>query len=125
MNKTIFGTGILLGVLAVILGAFGAHALEKVLSADSLQSFETGVRYQMYHALLLLFLSTSSQIKEERKKLVYYLLTVGIIFFSFSIYLLATNSLTGFNFKTIALLTPIGGTILILGWVVLGYRTFK
>lgn len=125
MNKTIFGTGILLGVLAVILGAFGAHALEKVLSADSLQSFETGVRYQMYHALLLLFLSTSSQIKEERKKLVYYLLTIGIIFFSFSIYLLATNSLTGFNFKTIALLTPIGGTILILGWVVLGYRTFK
>ncbi|WP_298489161.1 DUF423 domain-containing protein [uncultured Maribacter sp.] len=125
MNKTIFGTGILLGVLAVILGAFGAHALEKVLSVDSLQSFETGVRYQMYHALLLLFLSTSSQIKEERKKLVYYLLTVGIIFFSFSIYLLATNSLTGFNFKTIALLTPIGGTILILGWVVLGYRTFK
>ncbi|RKR15106.1 uncharacterized membrane protein YgdD (TMEM256/DUF423 family) [Maribacter vaceletii] len=125
MNKTIFGTGILLGVLAVILGAFGAHALEKVLSVDSLQSFETGVRYQMYHALLLLFLSTTSLIKEERKKLIYYLLTIGIIFFSFSIYLLATNSLTGFNFKTIALLTPIGGTILIFGWVVLGYRTFR
>lgn len=125
MNKTIFGTGILLGVLAVILGAFGAHALEKVLSVDSLLSFETGVRYQMYHALLLLFLSTTSQVKEERKKLIYYLLTIGIIFFSFSIYLLATNSLTSFNFKTIALLTPIGGTLLIFGWVVFGYRTFR
>ncbi len=125
MNKTIFTTGILLGALSVILGAFGAHALEKVLDFDSLQSFETGVRYQMYHALLLLILSNVSVLNLKSKKQVYYLITTGIVLFSFSIYLLATNNLTSFNFKSIALITPIGGTILIVGWFVLGYKALK
>lgn len=125
MNKTIFFTGIIFGVLAIVLGAFGAHGLEKLLPEDALDTFETGVRYQMYHALLLLILSGISQVNEKGKKAVFYFITIGVILFSFSIYLLAINSLTSFDFKIIAILTPIGGILLIFGWIVLGYRAFK
>ncbi|WP_298477341.1 DUF423 domain-containing protein [uncultured Maribacter sp.] len=125
MNKTIFIFGVLFGVVAIVLGAFGAHGLEKVLTPDNLVTFETGVRYQMYHALFLLILSSVSQIKEKDKKVVFYLITIGVFLFSFSIYLLATNSLTNFNFKTIALATPIGGVFLIFGWIALGYRAYR
>ncbi|ADV48355.1 DUF423 domain-containing protein [Cellulophaga sp. E16_2] len=125
MNKTIFTTGILFGTLAVVLGAFGAHGLKNLISVEAVASYNTGVTYQMYHALLLLILSGVSKIQEKDKKLIYWMFTIGIIFFSFSIYLLATNSLFSFNFKSIALLTPIGGMLLIVGWVLLGFRYYK
>ncbi|WP_276168217.1 DUF423 domain-containing protein [Zobellia alginiliquefaciens] len=125
MNKTIYLTGILLGALAVILGAFGAHGLEKLIDAEAIQTFETGVKYQMYHALLLLILGTMKQLPEVMKKLIFYFLLVGICCFSFSIYLLATNSLTSFDFKVIGLVTPLGGTLLIIGWSIFGYRVYK
>lgn len=125
MNKTIFSTGIVFGALAVILGAFGAHGLEKLVDADAIQTYETGVRYQMYHALLLLILANTNFVSEKKKRIIYYLITPGIILFSFSIFLLATNDLTSFDFKKIGLLTPLGGTLLILGWIVLGFRAFK
>ncbi|WP_291870020.1 DUF423 domain-containing protein [Maribacter sp.] len=125
MNKTIFLVGIIFGVLAIVLGAFGAHGLEKVLPEDALATFETGVRYQMYHALLLLFLSSMTAISEKGKKSIFYLITIGVILFSFSIYLLAINCLTSFDYRVIALLTPIGGVFLIFGWIVLGYRAFR
>lgn len=122
MNRTIFLTGIVFGVLAVMLGAFGAHGLEKLVDAESIQTFETGVKYQMYHALLLLILGSISSVSEESKKWIYYLLVSGILFFSFSIYFLATNDLTAFDFKTIGFITPIGGLLLISGWIFLGYK---
>lgn len=122
MNKTIFSTGIAFGVLAVILGAFGAHGLEKLVDTNALQSYETGVRYQMYHALLLLILANINFLSDKSKKIVFYLIALGVILFSFTIYLLATNDLTTFDFKIIALMTPLGGTLLILGWIVLGIR---
>ncbi|MGB5555951.1 MAG: DUF423 domain-containing protein [Flavobacteriaceae bacterium] len=125
MNKTIFSSAIAFGVLAIVLGAFGAHGLEKLVDADALDTFETGVRYQMYHALLLLVLSQIAFIPEKLKGTVFYLITLGVLLFSFSIYLLATNTLTTFDFKTIGFLTPIGGLLLILGWIILGYRGFK
>lgn len=125
MNRTIFLTGILFGVLAVLLGAFGAHGLEKLVDAEAIHTFETGVKYQMYHALFLLVLASLQQISEERKKLIFYLIVAGVIFFSFSIYLLATNSLTGFDFKEIGFITPIGGFVLIAGWLLAGYRAWK
>lgn len=125
MNKTIFGTGIIFGVLSVVLGAFGAHGLEKMIDAEAILTFETGVRYQMYHALLLLILANTKFLHEQSKKAVFYLIVLGILMFSFSIYLLATNTLTDFDFKKIALLTPFGGTLLISGWILLGYRAFK
>ncbi|MFH6603406.1 DUF423 domain-containing protein [Maribacter algicola] len=125
MNKTIFLTAVIMGVLAIGLGAFGAHGLEKLVDADSVATFETGVMYQMYHALFLLILAGFVKISERSKKLVFYLIMTGVLFFSFSIYLLATNSLTTFDFKTIGFITPIGGLLLILGWIVLGYRGFR
>ncbi len=122
MNRTIFLTGVVFGVLAIILGAFGAHGLEKLIDAEAIQTFETGVTYQMYHALLLLVLANTKSISQKNKKWVYRCLTIGVLLFSFSIYLLATNTLTGFDFKAIAFLTPIGGLLLIGAWLLLGVR---
>ncbi|MEM7381937.1 MAG: DUF423 domain-containing protein [Bacteroidota bacterium] len=125
MNKTIFGTGIFFGLMGIVLGAFAAHGLEKVLEADALKSFETGVRYQMYHALFLLVLGMENQLGQTAKKQVFFFIISGVLLFSFSIYLLSTESITGVDFSIIALLTPLGGLFLILGWLLLGYRVFK
>lgn len=125
MNRTIFLTGIIFGVFAIGLGAFGAHGLEDLLDVKSLTTFETGVRYQMYHAFFLLILGNLKTIPEKSKKIVYYLVVAGMLLFSFSIYFLATNSITAIDFKAIAILTPIGGLLLIIGWVVTGYKAFK
>ncbi|RYJ53547.1 DUF423 domain-containing protein [Flavobacterium petrolei] len=119
MDKKILSTGAILGMIAIILGAFGAHALKKVLSIEQLSTFETGVRYQMYHALFLLFLGLLKDVPQKTKKTIYFLVLFGVILFSGSIYLLATNDLTSFDFKIIGFVTPIGGLLLILGWGVL------
>nr|WP_315234203.1 DUF423 domain-containing protein [uncultured Flavobacterium sp.] len=119
MDKRIISTGAILGMIAIILGAFGAHALKKVLSIEQLSTFETGVRYQMYHALFLLFFGLMKDIPQKTKKVIYFLVLFGVILFSGSIYLLATNDLTSFDFKIIGFVTPIGGLLLILGWGVL------
>ncbi|MFS4445623.1 DUF423 domain-containing protein [Maribacter sp. 2307UL18-2] len=125
MNRTIFSTGMLIGVLGIILGAFGAHGLENLLDADALRTFETGVKYQMYHAIFLLVLGGTGLLPSKKKRLPFYLILAGIFLFSFSIYFLATNTLTGFDFKTIGFVTPIGGLLLILGWIVTGYHVWK
>ncbi|WP_431162434.1 DUF423 domain-containing protein [Flagellimonas beolgyonensis] len=122
MNRTILLAAILMGALAIILGAFGAHGLEKLVPADAVETFEVGVRYQMYHALFLLFLGLWPQGSDKIKKLVLLMVVVGVVLFSFSIYALALNSLTTFDFKTFGFLTPIGGVFLILGWIYLGYH---
>lgn len=119
MDKKIISTAAFLGIIAITLGAFGAHALKKTLSLDQLVTFETGVRYQMYHALFLFYIGLMSDLSQKTKKTIYYLVLSGVLLFSGSIYLLATNDLTAFDFKTIGFITPIGGVLLILGWVVL------
>ena len=119
MDKKIISTGAILGMIAIILGAFGAHALKKVLSMEELSTFETGVRYQMYHAFFLLFIGMINDLSQKAKKTIYNLVLFGVLLFSGSIYLLATNSLTSFDFKVIGFITPIGGLLLILAWVVL------
>nr|WP_190810020.1 DUF423 domain-containing protein [Flagellimonas sp. S3867] len=121
MNKTILMTATIFGLLAIMLGAFGAHGLEKVIDRDSIQSFETGVRYQMYHALFLLFLGIWDGLDSKPRKLVFRLVWIGTVLFSFSIYLLALNELTSFDFRKIGFVTPIGGSILIVGWALLSY----
>ncbi|WP_297762484.1 DUF423 domain-containing protein [uncultured Muriicola sp.] len=125
MNRTILLTAVFFGVLSVILGAFGAHGLKSMLSESSLDSFQTGVTYQMYHALVLLWLGSTVQWTATQKKWIYYCFTIGVVFFSFSIYLLATNELTSINFKSLAFITPLGGGFLISGWVLIGHRVFK
>jgi uncharacterized membrane protein YgdD (TMEM256/DUF423 family) len=119
MNKTILITASLLGLTSVIFGAFGVHGLKELISVESIQTFETGVRYQMYHAILLLFVGNTNLIQPKTKKIIFYLVLFGIVFFSGSIYGLATNLLTNFDFKTIALITPLGGLLLILAWFLL------
>jgi len=125
MERKIVTTAALFGAIAIVLGAFGAHALKRVLPLEALNTFETGVKYQMYHALFLLFVATTPLVTIKAKKTILYLVTLGIILFSGSIYLLATNSLTAFDFKTIGFLTPIGGLLLILAWVMLFLNVLK
>ena len=125
MNKKITATAAFLGMVAIILGAFGAHALKKVLTPEQLISFETGVRYQMYQAFFLLFLATQNDILEKTKKTIFTLILSGTLFFSGSIYLLSTTGITGINFKPIGFITPIGGVLLILAWGMLGYSIIQ
>ena len=125
MNKTILGTGAFLGFLAVVLGALGAHSLKAVLTEATLQSFRTGVAYQMYHALFLLFLGSTTRLEDRAKKPVYFLILAGVICFSFSIYALTTGPLAGLDFSSIGWITPVGGLLLISGWLLLLYRVFR
>ena len=125
MDKKIIAIGTLLGVIAIILGAFGAHALKKVLSVDELSTFETGVKYQMYHALFLLFLGVNTFLSDKSKKTIATLVVIGVVFFSGSIYLLATMSISAINFKTIGFITPLGGLLLIVAWTMVLFNLLK
>jgi uncharacterized membrane protein YgdD (TMEM256/DUF423 family) len=124
MEKKIIRVAALMGMTAIILGAFGAHALKKYLTIEELGTFETGVKYQMYHALFLLFLGLNSFLEEKAKKTILQLVVFGVIFFSGSIYLLATKTISGINFKPIGIVTPIGGTLLIVAWSIVFLKYF-
>ena len=119
MNKKILVIASLLGLLSIAFGAFGAHGLKALISSEALQTFETGVRFQMYHALMLLFIGSTVLIKQKTKNILFYLVIIGVLLFSGSIYGLATNNLTSFDFKTIGFITPIGGLLLIMSWLLL------
>ena len=125
MKKKTLIAGALLGVIGIVLGAFAAHGLKPRLTPDQIMTFETGVKYQMYSAFLLLFLGVLSVVSEKKKNICFYLTLFGVLLFSGSIYLLATNSLTSFDFTVIALATPLGGSLMIAGWIVLFISFFK
>lgn len=125
MDKKILSTAGFFGMTAIILGAFGAHLLKQHLTVEHLNSFETGVKYQMYHALFLLFLGTNSQLSLKTKKTIFFLTVIGITFFSGSIYLLSTTEISNVNFKPIGFITPIGGLFLIASWTLLMMHFLK
>jgi len=125
MERKITSVAALMGITAIILGAFGAHALKKQLSVEQLGSFETGVKYQMYHALFLLFLGMNTFLNEKVKKTVFQLVIIGVFFFSGSIYLLTTKAITGVDFKFIGIVTPIGGVLLMMAWSVLFWNVWR
>ena len=125
MKRKITLVASILGAVALVFGAFGAHALKKVLSPDSLVSFETGVRYQLYHALFLLFVATTSLVQEAQKKQIFSMSCFGVLFFSGSIYLLTTSTLTGIDFAPIGWVTPLGGALLISAWITLFISVYK
>ena len=110
----IIATGALFGMLSVIFGAFGAHALKKILSTDQLHSFEVGVKYQMYHAIVLLALGLSAT---DVTLATYWCFTIGIILFSFSIYGLILSDAKGKKLRFLGPVTPIGGLLLVVGWL--------
>ena len=115
-----FGAGF--GALAVIFGAFGAHALKKRFTPDLQQSFETGVRYQMYHALVLLLTGSTMELSTSLEKWMVYLFISGIILFSFSIYGLCLSAAAGRKLRFLGPITPLGGLLLTAGWgCMLGY----
>lgn len=118
MQKRLISLGAFLGMTAIILGAFGAHALKKHLDINQLATFETGVRYQMYHALFLLLVGLSS-VSEKSKRIIGYLVGLGVLFFSGSIYLLATDHMNAIDFKVLGPVTPLGGLLLIVAWAML------
>lgn len=103
-----------LGLSAVILGAFGAHALKDNLTSAQLLSFETAVRYQMYHAIVLLFVNIYDGFSIKQKNRISYLFILGILLFSGSIYAIQLTSITA---KSIWFVTPLGGLFFIIGWM--------
>lgn len=104
------------GMLSVVFGAFGAHALKKILSQDQLKSFETGVKYQMYHAIVLLCIGFNI---ENPNHFMILSFVVGIILFSFSIYGLVLSDAKGKKLRFLGPITPIGGLLLVTGWLLL------
>ena len=125
MNKKILVLGAILGGLGVVLGAFGAHGLKDLISNESIRVFETGVRYQMYHALLLVLIGSTEIIDKKTKSQLFYLLLLGVLLFSGSIFGLATNSITSLDFSRIGFVTPIGGLLLISSWLLLLIKFLK
>ncbi|OIQ18151.1 DUF423 domain-containing protein [Lacinutrix sp. MedPE-SW] len=120
-SQILIVTGALFGMLSVIFGAFGAHALKKTLSTNQLQSFETGVKYQMYHAIVLLVLGFG---QGPQTRAIYWCFTLGIILFSFSIYGLVLSDAKGKKIKILGPITPIGGLLLVIGWLLLLLNSF-
>jgi uncharacterized membrane protein YgdD (TMEM256/DUF423 family) len=116
--KNTLSIAALLGMLSIILGAFGAHALKSQLTADMLAVFETGVRYQFYHTLALIVVTILYQLSENKK---YILATrmfyAGILLFSGSLYALSLSSIGGSPIRLLGAITPIGGVCFILGWL--------
>jgi len=104
------------GMLSVILGAFGAHALKKILSVERLESFETGVRYQMYAAFFLLIVGYILKFDTSLQKWISIFMIAGTMLFSFSIYFLSLQDYLGANLKFLGPITPLGGLFMILSW---------
>lgn len=122
MNQIALIFGAIFGLLAIILGAFGAHLLKKNLTQEQLQSFETGVKYQMYHAIILLVLGFSSKDNSSLNTSIFYAFIIGTILFSFSIYGLVISSSKNKKIKILGPITPLGGLFLVLGWLLLLYK---
>jgi len=119
MKQIVLITATVYGALSVILGALGAHALKKVLTEAQLQSFEVGVKYQMYHAIVLLVLGLFLSFDTRLQQYIGWSYILGTFMFSFSIYFLSLQSTIGANLKFLGPITPLGGLLMIAGWVML------
>ena len=120
-DKKIVVTSSILAALTIAIGAFGAHGLKELVDEQAIRSFETGVRYQMYHILALLIIGFAGKLTLKTKKWVVCFFLLGILFFSGSIYLLALKSVLSFSVGFLGPITPIGGLLFIIGWMRLAY----
>ena len=127
MHKKFVTTGTLFGAIAVALGAFGAHGLKKIVPAETVQTFQTGVQYQMYHALALLLTGLLyEQCAQKFAKIAGVLFIIGIILFSGSLYLLtAGKAAETASLDKMGIITPFGGIAFIAGWVFLLFAARK
>ncbi|WP_234111235.1 DUF423 domain-containing protein [Chryseobacterium sp. R2A-55] len=117
--------GAVYGLLSVVLGAFGAHALKKIISVEKLESFETGVRYQMYAALFLLIVGYILKFETSSEKWISMLMIVGAFLFSVSIYFLSMSEAWNMNLKILGPITPLGGLLMIISWAMLIFYFVK
>ena len=124
MNNKLISIAALLAFLSVALGAFGAHTLNELLTTEKLNSFETGVKYQFYHSLALLIIGLNAN-KLNATALIGKFMLIGIVFFSFSIYLLSLQELIGINLSILGPITPIGGLLLMISWLILIFENYK
>lgn len=120
-DKKIVVTASVLAAITIGIGAFGAHGLKELVDAEALSSFETGVRYQMYHVLALLIVGFATVIPAATKKWVFRFFCFGILLFSGSIYLLALKSVLPFSVSFLGPVTPIGGLLFMMGWLRMAY----
>ena len=118
MDKKSVATGIVFITIAIILGAFGAHGLKGLISAEKIASFEVGARYQMYHGLALLAIGFQASKFPFQLKWIYFFLFVGTILFSVSIYFLAIQEILGVSLPFLGPITPLGGSLLLVGWII-------
>jgi len=125
MKQLVLVIGAIYGATSVILGAFGAHAFKKILPVEKLVSFETGVQYQMYHALLLIIIGAFLQFQTGLEKGAAWSIIVGSFLFSVSIYFLSFADHWGINLKFLGPITPLGGLFMIIGWFLLIYNFIK
>ena len=121
-DKNIVVTASFLAAATIAMGAFGAHGLKNMVDAAALTTFETGIRYQMYHCLAILAVGLAPSIPEKIKKTVFWFFILGILLFSGSIYLLALNEVLPFNSAKIGFITPIGGLLFIIGWIWFAFK---
>jgi uncharacterized membrane protein YgdD (TMEM256/DUF423 family) len=120
MYKQALTAGALLAALAVILGAFGAHALKALLPSDQLMVFETGVRYQFYHSFALLITGIAfSAFPYKSLKSAAAFFIIGIVLFSGSLYAMTLLSISGRSIGPVGIITPLGGLCFIIGWILL------
>ena len=124
MNNKLISIAALLAFLSVALGAFGAHSLNELLTTEKLNSFETGVKYQFYHSLALLIIGLNAN-KLNATALIGKFMLIGIVFFSFSIYLLSLQELIGINLSILGPITPFGGLLLMISWLILIFKNYK
>lgn len=117
--------GAVYGLMSVILGAFGAHAFRKILSPERLESFETGVRYQMYAAFFLLFVGWILKFETGSEKWISWLMIFGTLLFSVSIYFLSFQEHWGVKLSFLGPITPIGGVMMMVSWVMLIFYFVK
>ena len=122
MNENAIIIGGIFGFSAILLGAFGAHLLKKKLNLQQLQNFETGVKYQMYHAIVLLILGFQLPVTSTINNYIVYAFIIGTVLFSFSIYALVLLSANNKKLKFLGPITPLGGLFLALGWGLLVYK---
>lgn len=125
MKNIVLIFGALYGLTSVILGALEAHAFKKLISAEKLMSFETGVKYQMYHALALLILGFSLSFTTSLEKCAGCGIIIGTFLFSVSIYFLSFSEYWNVNLKILGPVTPLGGLFMIMGWACLLFYFFK
>lgn len=125
MNKRIILSATIFGLIAVILGAFGAHGLKEKVSNENLENWKTAVDYQFYHTLALLFLATFSRARNNLINISYLSFSIGIFLFCGSLYLLSTREITSLSTTILGPITPIGGLFFIVGWISLFLATIR